>query len=50
MIVSRTPLRMSFVGGGSDIPAYYHFEEGAVLRLQSINICMLVLIKNLMVI
>jgi len=27
---------MSFVGGGSDIPAYYHFEEGAVLST-SIN-------------
>ena len=36
MIVSRTPMRMSFVGGGSDIPAYYHFEEGAVLST-SIN-------------
>ena len=29
-------MRMSFVGGGSDIPAYYHFEEGAVLST-SIN-------------
>jgi len=36
VIVSKTPLRMSFVGGGSDIPAYYHFEEGAVLST-SIN-------------
>jgi len=36
VIVSRTPMRMSFVGGGSDIPAYYHFEEGAVLST-SIN-------------
>jgi D-glycero-alpha-D-manno-heptose-7-phosphate kinase len=31
MIISRTPLRMSFVGGGSDLPAYYREEEGAVL-------------------
>ena len=31
MIVSKTPLRMSFVGGGSDLPAYYREEEGAVL-------------------
>lgn len=31
MIVSKTPLRMSFVGGGSDLPAYYHEEIGAVL-------------------
>ena len=31
MIVSKTPLRMSFVGGGSDLPAYYREEAGAVL-------------------
>lgn len=31
MIVSKTPLRMSFVGGGSDLPAYYKEEIGAVL-------------------
>lgn len=31
MIVSKTPLRMSFVGGGSDLPAYYRQEGGAVL-------------------
>jgi D-glycero-alpha-D-manno-heptose-7-phosphate kinase len=35
MIVSQTPLRMSFVGGGSDIPAFYSEEEkgGAVLSV-----------------
>jgi D-glycero-alpha-D-manno-heptose-7-phosphate kinase len=31
MIVSKTPLRMSFVGGGSDLPAFYADEIGAVL-------------------
>lgn len=31
MIVSKTPLRMSYVGGGSDLPAYYREELGAVL-------------------
>ena len=31
MIVSRTPLRMSFVGGGSDLPSYYRKKGGAVL-------------------
>lgn len=31
MIVSKTPLRMSFVGGGSDLPAFYREETGAVL-------------------
>ena len=31
MIISRTPLRMSFVGGGSDIPRFYEKFGGAVL-------------------
>jgi D-glycero-alpha-D-manno-heptose-7-phosphate kinase len=31
MIISRTPLRMSFVGGGSDIPGFYEKFGGAVL-------------------
>lgn len=33
MIISRTPLRVSFVGGGSDLPAYYRQHEGAVLSI-----------------
>ena len=31
MIISRTPLRMSFVGGGSDMPSFYRRFGGAVL-------------------
>jgi D-glycero-alpha-D-manno-heptose-7-phosphate kinase len=31
MIISRTPLRISFVGGGSDLPAFYTREPGAVV-------------------
>jgi D-glycero-alpha-D-manno-heptose-7-phosphate kinase len=31
MIISRTPLRVSFLGGGSDIPVYYRRFGGAVL-------------------
>lgn len=31
MIVTRTPFRMSFVGGGSDLPSYYREKGGAVL-------------------
>jgi D-glycero-alpha-D-manno-heptose-7-phosphate kinase len=31
MIISRTPLRISFVGGGSDLPAFYRQEAGAVV-------------------
>ena len=31
MIITRTPLRISFVGGGSDMPAFYREEVGAVV-------------------
>jgi len=31
MIISRTPLRMSFVGGGSDLPVFYRKYGGAVI-------------------
>lgn len=32
MIMSRTPLRISFVGGGTDLPAFYRFYgKGAVI-------------------
>lgn len=31
MIISKTPLRLSFVGGGSDLPAFYRQHGGAVL-------------------
>jgi len=31
MIISRTPLRISFAGGGTDIPDYYRTGYGAVL-------------------
>ena len=31
MIISRTPLRMSFVGGGSDLPSFYRKHGGAVV-------------------
>ncbi|MFT3751975.1 MAG: GHMP kinase [Paludibacter sp.] len=31
MIISRTPFRISFAGGGSDLPQFYRQELGAVL-------------------
>jgi D-glycero-alpha-D-manno-heptose-7-phosphate kinase len=31
VIISRTPLRISFVGGGSDLPAFYRRHGGAVV-------------------
>ena len=36
MIISRTPLRVSFFGGGTDYPAFYEEHGGAVLST-SIN-------------
>lgn len=33
MIISRTPLRVSFFGGGSDLPTYYRHYGGAVLSM-----------------
>jgi D-glycero-alpha-D-manno-heptose-7-phosphate kinase len=31
MIISKTPLRISFVGGGSDIASFYRTEPGAIV-------------------
>ncbi len=31
MIISQTPYRVSFAGGGTDLPAFYHDDHGAVL-------------------
>lgn len=31
MIISQTPYRVSFVGGGTDLPAFYRVEPGAVI-------------------
>ncbi len=36
MIITRTPFRISFVGGGSDMEAFYSRHEGAVIST-SIN-------------
>ena len=33
MIISQTPYRVSFAGGGTDLPAYYRDEPGAVLSV-----------------
>ena len=33
MIVSRTPFRVSFIGGGSDLAAYYRRRPGAVVAM-----------------
>lgn len=31
MIITRTPFRISFAGGGSDLPSFYHRHEGCVV-------------------
>lgn len=33
MIITQTPYRVSFSGGGTDLPAFYRHEYGAVLSL-----------------
>lgn len=33
MIISQTPYRVSFAGGGTDLPAFYRQEYGAVLSV-----------------
>ncbi|MBL0730335.1 GHMP kinase [Piscinibacter sp. HJYY11] len=33
MIISQTPYRVSFAGGGTDLPAFYRQEFGAVLSM-----------------
>jgi D-glycero-alpha-D-manno-heptose-7-phosphate kinase len=33
MIITKTPLRISFAGGGTDLPAYYNNGYGAVLSV-----------------
>lgn len=41
MIVSRTPLRISFLGGGTDYPNYYREHGGAVLSATIDKFCYL---------
>ncbi len=45
MIISKTPLRMSYVGGGSDIPNFYKEHGGAVLST-AIDAFVYVIIKE----
>lgn len=33
MIITRTPFRVSFCGGGSDLPSFYRRHEGCVLSM-----------------
>lgn len=31
MIITQTPFRMSFFGGGTDVPGFFNQHEGAVI-------------------
>ncbi|MEC8428526.1 MAG: kinase, partial [Pseudomonadota bacterium] len=45
MIITRTPFRISFFGGGSDYPAFYNEHDGAVLSTSIDKYCYIVLRK-----
>ena len=45
MIISKTPLRISFTGGGSDLPQYFNQNDGAVLS-STINKYIYVLVNK----
>lgn len=45
MIISRTPFRVSFVGGGTDLPAFYESDEGKVISC-AINKYLYVVVKR----
>ena len=46
MIISRTPFRVSFAGGGTDLRDYYRHEQGIVLST-AINKYMFITVNNL---
>lgn len=45
MIITRTPFRISFVGGSTDLPDFYQFETGAVVNT-AINKYMYIMVKK----
>ena len=45
MIITKTPLRMSYVGGGSDMPSFYKEHGGAVIS-SAIKVFVYVLVKD----
>lgn len=45
MIITRTPLRLSFFGGGTDLHSFYYQEEGMVLST-TINKYIYVIVKE----
>jgi D-glycero-alpha-D-manno-heptose-7-phosphate kinase len=45
MIITQTPLRISFLGGGTDFRGFYEREEGCVLN-SAIDKCIFVIVKE----
>ncbi len=45
MIISQTPLRISFVGGGTDLKSFYH-EEGGMVLSSAIDKYVYVIVKE----
>lgn len=45
MIITRTPFRISFVGGGTDLPEFYRMEPGAVVTT-AINRYMYIIVNK----
>lgn len=45
MVISQTPLRVSFLGGGTDLPAFYELEDGCVVS-SSIDKYVYVIVKE----
>lgn len=46
MIITQTPLRISFFGGGTDFKDYYKLNKGGAVLSTAINKCIYVIIKK----
>ena len=46
LIITKTPLRISFVGGGTDFPSFYNFNQFGNVISTSINKYLYVTIKK----
>ena len=46
MIISKTPLRISFVGGGTDLPSFYKYNNYGSVLSTSINSYLYVTVKE----
>ncbi len=46
MIITQTPLRLSFFGGGTDFKEYYRLGEGGTVLSTAIDKCIYVIIKK----